>query len=265
MKNIKLVIGYDGTDFSGFQRQPGQRTVQGTLEEALSRLTGEPVELHGSGRTDAGVHAIGQVCNFLTSRPIPAHKYREILMRMLPRDIVVRSSEEVPADFHARKSAHWKTYRYRIDTRPVPDLFLRRFRTHLPWPVDIAAMERAAAHLTGTHDFTSFCSPKTQVEDKVRTIYRFDVREEAGGIFMEVTGTGFLYNMVRILAGTVYEAGRGRLDPDRIPTILAARDRTAAGPTFPPEGLCLVKVGYSPWEESCGTDGKKSAQSLELP
>ncbi|MFC7442629.1 tRNA pseudouridine(38-40) synthase TruA [Laceyella putida] len=247
MKKIKLHIAYDGTDFSGFQRQPGQRTIQGELENALAILTREEVEIHGSGRTDAGVHAQGQICHFVTKSPIPAEKVAYILRNMLPRDIVAVSSEEVPHDFHARKSAYWKTYRYQIDTRRAPDVFSRRYRTHLPYPVDFQAMREAAGHLVGTHDFTSFCSAKTVVEDRVRTIYRCEIVEEEHGYAIQVTGSGFLYNMVRILAGTLVEVGRKQLDPAAIPAILAACDRTQAGPTFPPEGLILMEVGYHPW------------------
>ncbi|MBA4495921.1 tRNA pseudouridine(38-40) synthase TruA [Paenactinomyces guangxiensis] len=248
MRKIKLVIAYDGTDFSGFQAQPGERTIQGTLEEALSALTGEEIRIYGSGRTDAGVHALGQVCHFSTSSPIPVEKYPYILRRMLPRDIVVISCAEVDFDFHARKSAYWKTYRYQIDTNPVPDLFMRRFRTHLPFPVDLSSMQAAADRFLGTHDFTSFCSTKTFVTDKVRTIYQCRVKQESGGFSIEVTGSGFLYNMVRIIAGTLYEVGRGQRSAGDISDILAERDRTLAGPTFPPEGLLLVEVGYQPWE-----------------
>lgn len=247
MKKIKLIIAYDGTDFSGFQRQPGERTIQGTLEETLSHLTGEEILIHGSGRTDAGVHAIGQVCHFTTTSPIPAEKYPYILRRMLPRDIVVVSAAEVEAHFHARKSAYWKTYHYQIDTNPVPDIFNRRFRTHLPFPVDFAAMQEAGNLLVGTHDFTSFCSTKTVVTDRVRTIYRCQIKQEKQGFTIELTGNGFLYNMVRIIAGTLYEVGRHQRVVQEIPRILAACDRTLAGPTFPPEGLILVEVGYREW------------------
>ncbi|SFJ38805.1 tRNA pseudouridine(38-40) synthase TruA [Thermoflavimicrobium dichotomicum] len=250
MKKIKLVVAYDGTDFSGFQRQPGKRTIQGTLEETLSKITGEEIEIYGSGRTDAGVHALGQVCHFTTKSPIPITKYPYILRRALPRDIICISSEEVPMDFHARKSAYWKTYRYYIETTPVPDLFTRRFRTHLPFPLDVDAMQKAGKLLVGTHDFTSFCSTKTVVEDRVRTIYRCQVCQEANGVYIEVTGNGFLYNMVRIIAGTLYEVGRHERNVQEIPQILAAKDRTLAGPTFPPEGLILFEVGYTPWKES---------------
>ncbi|MBA4542324.1 MULTISPECIES: tRNA pseudouridine(38-40) synthase TruA [Thermoactinomyces] len=249
MKKIKLVIAYDGTDFSGFQAQPGQRTIQGTLQETLTRITGEPIEIYGSGRTDAGVHALGQVCHFETTSPIPVDKYPYILRRSLPRDILVLSAEEAASDFHARKSAYWKTYRYQTDRHRIPDLFERRFRTHLPYEVDQPAMQRAADRLVGTHDFTSFCSAKTVIEDRVRTIYRCEVGEDTHGFFIEVTGNGFLYNMVRIIAGTLYEVGRRNLDPEQIPAILEGRDRRLAGPTFPPEGLILLEVGYRPWQD----------------
>jgi tRNA pseudouridine38-40 synthase len=190
------------------------------------------------------------VCHFETSSPIPADKYAHILNRSLPRDVIVISSAEADAGFHARKSAYWKTYRYQVDTGAVPDLLERRFRAHVPGRFDLDAMRRAASFLVGTHDFTSFCSTKTVVENRVRTIHRCLVEEDRLGFRIEVTGTGFLYNMVRIIAGTLAEAGRGRLSPERIPEILAARDRTKAGPTFPPEGLLLVKVGYEPWSEN---------------
>lgn len=248
MKNVKLVVAYDGTDFSGFQKQPGQRTIQGTLEEALLRLIGEPIEIHGSGRTDAGVHALGQVCHFTTQSPIPPGKYAYILRKMLPRDLIVQTSEEVPLGFHARKSAYWKTYRYQIATDSVPGLFSRRFRTHWPGTVDLEKMNEAAALFVGTHDFTSFCSPKSPIENKVRTIYRFTVEPDEEGFYLEVTGNGFLYNMVRILVGTLYQVGRGQRDPAEIEAILKARDRRAAGPTAPPEGLILKEVGYTPWD-----------------
>lgn len=248
MKKVKLVVAYDGTDFSGFQKQPGRRTIQGTLEEMLFRLTGEVIEVHGSGRTDAGVHALGQVCHFTTNHPIPPNKYAYILRNMLPNDLIVQNSEEVPLDFHARKSAYWKTYRYQITTKPVPNLFSRRFRTHWPEEVDLERMKEAAELLIGTHDFTSFCSPKTPIEDKVRTIYQWVIHHDEEGYFLEVTGNGFLYNMVRILVGTLVQVGKGRLHPSRIRTILAAKDRQAAGPTAPPEGLILLEVGYTAWK-----------------
>jgi tRNA pseudouridine38-40 synthase len=251
MRKLKLTIAYDGTDFSGFQRQPGLRTIQGELEKALTTLTGENTHLHGSGRTDAGVHAYGQVCHFETASPIPLEKYGYILRRMLPRDIVVRSVEAVSPEFDARKSAHWKTYRYQIETSPIPDVIHRRFRTHYPTEVDLHKIEEAAKALIGTHDFTSFCSVRTHVEDKVRTIYDLQIHKDVQGVLtFWVTGSGFLYNMVRIIVGTLFEVGRGKYSPDEMEKMLQARDRQVAGPTFPPEGLMLWQVGYHPWKAS---------------
>jgi tRNA pseudouridine38-40 synthase len=245
MRKIKLTVAYDGTDFSGFQRQPSQRTIQGTLETTLTRILGEPTVVEGSGRTDAGVHALGQVCHFTTSNPIPVDRFPYVMRHTLPRDLVVVESVETDSDFHARKSAYWKTYRYQVDSERIPRLHMRRFSYHLPIEgIDLPTMQRAAEYLIGRHDFTSFCSAKTEIEDKVRTIYDIQVYEENGFRYVEVTGSGFLYNMVRILVGTLYEVGRGKLAVDNIPYILAACERQAAGPTFPPEGLHLVEVGY---------------------
>ncbi len=246
MRNIKLIIAYDGTDFSGFQRQPGQRTIQGVLEETLSRILGEEIVMEGSGRTDAGVHALGQVCHFLTTKPVPADRFPYILRHSLPPDLIVTSSEEEAIDFHARKSACWKTYRYQVESLAVPRLHMRRFAYHFPTVnINLDAMKLAATYLIGEHDFTSFCSAKTEMENKVRTIYDVKVWEENGFRYVEVTGSGFLYNMVRIIVGTLHDIGKGKISPDDIPIILAACDRQAAGSTFPPEGLHLVEVGYT--------------------
>lgn len=249
MKNIKLVIAYDGTDYHGFQRQPQLKTIQGTIETALSRLTNEPIQLVGSGRTDQGVHALGQVCHFITNSPIPAAKYAAILRDQLPPDIVVHSSQEVPLSFHARKDACWKTYRYQIETNPIPHVFERRFYTHLPHPLELKQMQQAAQQLIGTHDFTAFCSAKTEVKNRVRTIYDCQIKAQEEKVWIEVTGNGFLYNMVRIIAGTLYWVGRKKLAPEQIRTILASQNRQLAGPTLPPEGLVLLRVGYTPWNE----------------
>jgi tRNA pseudouridine38-40 synthase len=257
MKNIQLIVAYDGTDYHGFQRQPHKKTIQGTIEAALSRLTREEIQIVGSGRTDRGVHALGQVCHFLTDSPIPAEKYASILRDQLPRDILVLSSQEVSLSFHAQKDAYWKTYRYQMETHPIPNLFERRYFTHLPYPLDHESMQRAAHYLVGTHDFTSFCSAKTQVNDRTRTIYDCKVKATEQKVSIEVTGSGFLYNMVRILAGTLYLVGRRKLAPEQISNILKARDRQLAGPTLPPEGLVLVRVGYQPWREDCN-EGKEN-------
>jgi tRNA pseudouridine38-40 synthase len=247
MKKIKLIIAYDGTDFSGFQRQPGRRTIQGVLEETLSRILGETIIIEGSGRTDAGVHALGQVCHFVTSKPVPADRFPYILRHTLPPDLIIISSEELDMDFHARKSAYWKTYRYQVETQAIPRLHMRRFAYHFPVQhIDLSAMKQAAAHLVGKHDFTSFCSAKTEIEDKVRTIYDVSVWEEEAFRYVEVTGSGFLYNMVRIIVGTLHDVGKDKIKAKDIPQILARCDRQAAGSTFPPEGLHLMKVGYQP-------------------
>jgi len=246
---LKMIVAYDGTDFFGFQRQPDRRTVQGVLEEAISRICGRPVQVVGAGRTDAGVHARGQVCHFDASHPMPPDRWALVLNRVLPRDVVVRSVEEAPPHFHARKDACWKTYRYLIDTRPVPDVFTRRFRLHFPLSLDVEAMRRAASHLEGTHDFTSFSSARSPVENRVRTIHRCRVERDGPLFSVEVIGNGFLYNMVRIIAGTLLEVGRGKRLPEAIPDMIRARDRAVAGKTLPPEGLTMVEVGYAPWKE----------------
>jgi tRNA pseudouridine38-40 synthase len=248
VKKIKLTIAYDGTDFSGFQRQPGRRTIQGTLEETLSRVLKEDIIIEGSGRTDAGVHALGQVCHFTTNKPIPAERFPHILCHTLPADIIVVKGEEVPFEFHARKSACWKTYRYQVETLSVPRLHMRRYAYHFPTAVNVEAMQRAAQLLIGEHDFTSFCSAKTEIEHKVRTIYNIRLSEADQLRFVEVTGSGFLYNMVRIIVGTLHDVGKGKILVEHIPAIIEAKDRQAAGSTFPPEGLHLVEVGYRPWE-----------------
>lgn len=246
MTKIKLIIAYDGTDFFGFQRQPGRRTIQGVLEETLSKIIGEAIIIEGSGRTDAGVHALGQVCHFVTTKPVPADRFPHILRYTLPPDLIIISSEEVDMDFHVRKSAHWKTYRYQVETHAIPRLHMRRFAYHYPKnPINLTAMQQAAKHLIGKHDFTSLCSSKTMIVDKVRTIYDVKVWEEKGFRYAEVTGSGFLYNMVRIIVGTLHDVGTGKIQSEDIPQILEARDRREAGSTFPPEGLHLIEVGYT--------------------
>ncbi|EGK09777.1 tRNA pseudouridine(38-40) synthase TruA [Kroppenstedtia eburnea] len=249
MGKIKLTVAYDGTDFSGFQRQPGKRTVQGTLEETLTRVTGETISVTGAGRTDAGVHALGQVIHFETSVPIPTERWVRLLNASLPRDLLVTQAKEVPREFHARYDACWKHYRYTLDTCPIPDLFRRRYQTHYPHPLSRDRMQRAARHLTGTHDFTSFSAARAQVKDRRRSLYHCEVKEVNPGVLsIEVVGDGFLYHMVRILTGTLVEIGAGKIPPDEIRGILKAKDRSAAGKTFPPEGLVMVEVGYTPWE-----------------
>ena len=241
MKNIKLVLAYDGTDFAGWQRQPGQRTVQGVCEEILTSFTGEAVLLNSSGRTDAGVHALGQVCNFYTESPIPSYKYARL--RRLPRDLMILHSESVALDFHARRKACWKQYRYVLDHQQVPHIFQRRFRTHFPCELNLDLMRTEAKAFLGRHDFTSFCSSRSQVPDHVRTIYDLMIWQDGETTIIDIIGNGFLYNMVRIIVGTLCALGRGE-QMDRVSAIIEAEDRRCAGPTMPPEGLMLMKVGY---------------------
>ncbi|WP_139492768.1 tRNA pseudouridine(38-40) synthase TruA [Brevibacillus dissolubilis] len=244
MRRLKAVVAYDGTDYSGFQVQPDVVTVQGTIEEALFRVTGETIQIAGSGRTDAGVHARGQVFHFDTKSGIPIDKWAFVLNNQLPDSIIIQSVEEAPIDFHARFDVKVKEYRYCIDNGKVADLFRHRYADHIRFPLDVEKMQEAARHLIGTHDFTSFCSAKTYVEDKVRTIY--DVRVEREGQFVWVIcrGNGFLYNMVRIIAGTLVEVGQGKREPDEFPAILAACDRERAGKTAPAKGLTMWAVFY---------------------
>lgn len=248
-RKIRLEFAYEGTHFHGFQRQSaGRRTVQAELERVLSSLTGEPIRFYASGRTDAGVHARAQVGHFETSSPIPAERWPCILNQQLPPDIIIHKAEAVDASFHARYDARSKVYQYWIDRGEVPDLFLRRFTWHLRHPLDLAAMREAAGYLEGTHDFTSFSSAKTPLENRVRTLYAVNIEETRRGgvplLVFSVHGNGFLYNMVRIIVGTLVEVGLGKIAPETIPDILAARDRTRAGITAPPQGLILWKVLY---------------------
>ncbi|SHF10500.1 tRNA pseudouridine38-40 synthase [Seinonella peptonophila] len=248
MRAICLRLQYEGTNFFGFQSQPGKRTIQGVLEETLSNLVSEEIAVYGSGRTDRGVHALGQMVHFHTKSPIPPAHFAYVLRRMLPDDLLVLESYEVPLTFHARKDACWKTYRYQIDSQRVPDLFQRRYHTHVPGlQLDLQAMKQAANFLLGEHDFTSFCSPKTTVLDRRRTLYQLLIQTHALGWQIEITGNGFLYNMVRIIVGTLIQIGKGERSAEQVPNILQARDRQAAGPTMPPEGLILMEVGYQPW------------------
>lgn len=249
MKNICLEISYDGTEYSGFQSQPNGNTVQDKLEEAIFRLTREKPKVISSGRTDAGVHAKSQWINFHTNSQIPINRWRMALNTNLPEDIAALSAYEVPMEFHARRHARKKTYRYSINTMPSPDVFRRRFEYHLPVPLWVGRMREAASWLIGTHDFTSFCSARTILENKVRTIYELRIEASSddafrGRIELFVTGSGFLYNMVRIIAGTLIEVGKGKRKPADLAQIRDSKDRTRAGLTAPAHGLTLWRVEY---------------------
>jgi tRNA pseudouridine38-40 synthase len=258
MRNIRLTLAYDGTDFHGWQRQPKLPTVQECLESALSRLTAERTCVWGSGRTDAGVHALSQVANFKTNCPIPCENLVKALNDLLPPSVRIKEAAEASDDFHARYHARSKTYRYRILMAPVCSPFLWRFVCHHPFPLDVRAMAEAARVFEGEHDFTSFAAVESKEsefriqnskfpdKEMVKRIFssQLILRPRTSMLIYNVRGNGFLHHMVRNMVGTLMEVGQGRLVPADIPGILAARDRTLAGPTAPAAGLCLVKVDY---------------------
>jgi tRNA pseudouridine38-40 synthase len=293
MQTWKLTLAYDGTAFHGWQVQLNLRTIQGTLADALHRMTGESILPQGSGRTDAGVHALGQVASFQLEAPIPAANLQHALNRALPSSIRVLAAEIVPEDFHARRSAQRKTYEYRIFLRKaatnpgapssrgfiaqggvlqepgfpasgfsslekdrICSPMLAPFVWDCPLPLDLSTMKQAASHVVGTHDFTSFAAsdpdlatreaePDSPPPSPVRTLSHSQWTEQDGLLLYRITGSGFLHHMVRNLVGTFVHAGTGRIAPESIPAILAARDRSAAGPTAPASGLFLMQVEYS--------------------
>ncbi|WP_445613347.1 tRNA pseudouridine(38-40) synthase TruA [Geobacillus sp. YF-1] len=245
VRRIKCVIAYDGTHFFGYQIQPGKRTVQGELERVLKRMhKGKEVRVAASGRTDAGVHAYGQVIHFDTPLSLSPEQWKKALNAQLPDDIVVRSAAETDSAFHARFSAKAKEYRYNVWTAAERDVFRRHYCAWHPYPLHIDAMNEALVPLKGTHDFTGFCSAKTAMEDRVRTIYHAEVEADGPMLQFRLIGSGFLYNMVRIIVGTVLEVGQGKRSPSDIEWLLAAKDRRLAGPTAPAQGLYLWRVYY---------------------
>jgi tRNA pseudouridine38-40 synthase len=243
-RNIQLVLSYDGTDFSGWQRQADRRTVQQVVEEALGRLTGTVPSTNASGRTDAGVHALGQVVNFHTASRHAPEVFVKALNALLPADVRVRGACEVPQAFHATLDAKAKLYRYVVDNSPVADPFQRRYSHHVYQGLDAAAMHRAAQALRGRHDFHSFETHWPNRTSSVRTVTHIAVNRMGDFVWIDVEADGFLYNMVRAIAGTLLLVGTGRWDASRLADALAAEDRRAAGPTAPPEGLFLVRVRY---------------------
>jgi len=260
MTHWKLILAYDGTPFNGWQVQPGLPTVQGALSDAIDRTVGERVLPQGSGRTDTGVHALGQVASFSLNAHIPAANLHRALNRCLPNSIRVLSVESVPPDFHARHSAIGKTYQYRIfplrrsslEPDRICSPILAPYVWPCPWPLDLEKLNQASSHVVGTHDFTTFAATDPDVTTRagsepltaVRTIAGSRWQTEGNLILYRVTASGFLHHMVRNLVGTFVQAGAHRLDPDSIPVLLAARNRSAAGPTAPASGLFLVSVEY---------------------
>jgi tRNA pseudouridine38-40 synthase len=243
--NIRLLLEYDGTRYHGWQRQADAATIQQTLEEALARLTGEAVALIGSGRTDAGVHALGQVANFRTTSTIPLKAFHDGLNSMLPPDIAVLSAAEVGLDFHARKSATAKTYAYRILNRPQRSPLFRNYAWRISQPLELSAMARAAAALLGSHNFTAFRASGSGNINPVRQVSAAAWQDEPGGwLIFTITASGFLRGMVRSLVGTMVEVGRGKVPAAIMAELLESQARHLAGPTAPPQGLYLVEVFY---------------------
>ena len=245
MPNYRMLLQYDGTRYAGWQKQGNtDRTIQGKLETLLSRVCEETVEVAGAGRTDAGVHAAGQVANFHLQRAWDAETLREKMQRYLPEDVAVLCLEEAPERFHSRLNARGKTYEYRIWNDPVPNVFERRFLTWIPEPLDTDRMGLAAAEFLGTRDFRAFCSLKRYKKSTVRHIERLDVSRQGAEVRITATGDGSLYHMVRILAGTLIEVGRGERRPEDMAGILNSLNREEAGATAPPQGLILRSVRY---------------------
>ena len=245
MKRIKLVVAYEGTNYCGWQIQPSGITIEAVLNKALSELLGETIKVTGASRTDSGVHSLGNVAVFDTDTRIPPEKICYALNQRLPEDIVVQSSCEVAPDFHPRHCYSEKTYEYRILNRKIPIPTLRKDTYFYYRNLDVEKMKKAAAYLVGTHDFKSFCSIHTTVEDTVRTILSCEVEKSLEDIItIRVTGTGFLYNMVRIIAGTLVQVGVGEKKPEDILEILEKKDRSAAGPTAPAHGLTMIGIEY---------------------
>lgn len=243
--NVKLTIQYDGTRYDGWQRQGNtDNTLQGRLEGVLSRMVGKPVEIQGAGRTDAGVHAHGQVASVHLPEGYTPQEIQNYLNRYLPEDVAVVDVVEVGERFHARLSATGKEYRYHIRMGSVPDVFARKYQYRVEEPLDLDAMERAAGYLTGKHDFRSFCGNRRFKKSTVREVFHIGVEVCGSDLTLVYRGDGFLYNMVRILTGTLLEVGLGQRTPESMVDVLEARERTAAGKTAPAQGLVLQEVYY---------------------
>lgn len=245
MRRIKLTVAYDGTDYCGWQIQPNGITVEEVLNREISGLTGEEIRVIGASRTDSGVHALGNVAVFDTESPIPPERMAYALNQRMPEDIVIVKSEEVPAEWHPRyQDVITKTYEYHIYNAAVPNPIKRRTTAFVSFPLDIEKMREGAAYLIGEHDFVSFCNVRTNTSDTVRTVHELTVEKSREEIVIRITGSGFLYNMVRIIAGTLIRVGRGFYKPEKVRDILEAGKRTEAGVTAPPQGLVLIAIRY---------------------
>ena len=244
MRNIKLKIEYDGKDFNGWQKQPTKLNIQGEIERAIEIITGEQVELIASGRTDAGVHALGQVANFKTNSNLPIEKFAVAINSKLKKSIRIQSAEEVDERFHSRYNCKEKTYRYIINNSDQGTAIYRNLEYYVPIKLNVKEMKKAVKHFEGEHDFKGFKASGTSSKSSVRKIYKTEIREENNRIIIELTGNGFLYNMVRIIVGTLVDVGLGKIKQEEIPEIIKSKDRTRAGKTLPPYGLYLLDVKY---------------------
>lgn len=245
MRNIKLTIEYDGKCYNGWQKQPNKLNIQGEIERAIHNITKEEVDLIGSGRTDAGVHALGQVANFKTNSQISIEKIPLAINSQLKNSIVIKEAEEVDERFHSRYNAKHKTYRYIINNSKCGTAIYRNLEYSYPFKLDAEKMKQASKYFEGEHDFKAFKSSGTSSKNSVRTIYKAIVKQEGEKIIIELTGNGFLYNMVRIISGTLLDVGLGKIQAEEIPEIIESKDRQRAGKTLPAHGLYLVEVKYN--------------------
>lgn len=244
MTNIKLTIQYDGTNYCGWQKQHNGISIQEKIEDAIYSVTGETVNLIGSGRTDAGVHAIGQVANFKTNSTIPPNRFKYALIPKLPEDISIVQSELVPDSFHSRYDAKGKIYRYAIYNEEIRNPIYSRYVYHVPYRLDLASMDRAKEYFLGSHDFRAFMASRSSVKSTIRTINSITLDRKEDLIFLTIEGNAFLHNMVRIIVGTLVEVGLGKRHWQSIPQIIKSKDRKMSGHTAPAQGLCLKKVYY---------------------
>ena len=244
MRNIKLTKEYDGKCYNGWQKQPNKLNIQGEIERAIYNITKEEVDLIGSGRTDAGVHALGQVANFKTNSQISIEKLPLAINSQLKNSIVIKEAEEVNERFHSRYNAKRKTYRYIINNSKCGTAIYRNLEYSYPFKLDAEKMKQASKYFEGEHDFKAFKSSGTSSKNSVRTIYKAIVKQEGEKIIIELTGNGFLYNMVRIISGTLLDVGLGKIQPEEIPNMIESKDRQRAGKTLPAHGLYLVEVKY---------------------
>ena len=244
MRNIKLTIEYDGKKFGGWQKQPNKLNIQGEIEKAIEEITGEKIDLNASGRTDAGVHSLGQVANFKTNSKIEIEKIPIAINSKLKQSIRIIKAEEVEENFHARYSCKGKKYRYIINNSKYGSALYRDLEYHMPIKLNVEAMQKGIKYFKGEHDFKGFKASGTSSKSSVRTIYNAKIIQEGERIIIELEGNGFLYNMVRIISGTMVDVGLGKIKPEEIPEIIESKERSRAGKTLPPQGLYLVEVYY---------------------